>query len=99
MARPLAGGITIRCTRSRGPRGFFYLHVDRRGPVIVDVIPLGYSTGLPDETRISISTVRIVGLNRGLCSRCLALFATLTSCGLLPADDDILQRHCRHGVS
>ena len=34
-------GITIRCTRSRGPRGFFCLHVLRRGPVNVDVIPLG----------------------------------------------------------
>ena len=33
-------GITIRCTRSRGPRGFFCLQVDRRGPVIVDVILL-----------------------------------------------------------
>ena len=32
--------ITIRCTRSRGPRGFYCLQVDRRGPVIVDVIPL-----------------------------------------------------------
>ena len=32
--------ITIRCTRSRGPRGFFCLQVDRRGPVIVDVIRL-----------------------------------------------------------
>ena len=31
-------GITIRCTRSRGPRGFFCLQVDRRGPVIVAVI-------------------------------------------------------------
>ena len=33
-------GITIRCTRSRGPRGFFCLQVDRRGPVIVAVITL-----------------------------------------------------------
>ena len=32
--------ITIRCTRSRGPGGFFCLQVDRRGPVIVDVIRL-----------------------------------------------------------
>jgi len=32
--------ITIPCTRSRGPRGFFCLQVDRRGPVIVDVITL-----------------------------------------------------------
>ena len=32
--------ITIRCTRSRGPRGVFCLQVDRRGPVIVAVIPL-----------------------------------------------------------
>ena len=32
--------ITIRCTRSRGPRGFFCLQVDRRGPVIVAVITL-----------------------------------------------------------
>ena len=32
--------ITIRCTRSRGPRGSFCLQVDRRGPVIVAVIPL-----------------------------------------------------------
>ena len=30
--------ITIRCTRSRGPRGFFCLQVVRRGPVIVAVI-------------------------------------------------------------
>ena len=30
----------MRCTRSRGPRGFFCLQVDRRGSVIVDVIPL-----------------------------------------------------------
>ena len=34
--------ITIRCTRSRGPRGFFCLQVDRRGPVIVDVIHLAF---------------------------------------------------------
>ena len=27
-------------TQSRGPRGFFCLQVDRRGPVIVDVMPL-----------------------------------------------------------
>ena len=33
--------ITIRCTRSRGPRGFFCLHDVRRGPVNVAVIPLG----------------------------------------------------------
>ena len=33
-------GITIRCTRSRGPRGFFCLHVFSRGPVNVDVMPL-----------------------------------------------------------
>ena len=32
--------ITIRCTRSRGPRGFFCLQDFRRGPVNVDVIPL-----------------------------------------------------------
>ena len=32
--------ITIRCTRSRGPRGFFCLQDFRRGPVIVDVITL-----------------------------------------------------------
>ena len=31
-------GITIRCAWSRGPRGFFCLQVDRRGPVIVDVM-------------------------------------------------------------
>ena len=46
MARRLArtpvliGGITIRCTRSRGPRGFFCLHDFRRGPVNVAVIQL-----------------------------------------------------------
>ena len=34
--------ITIRCTWSRGPRGFFCLQVVRRGPVIVDVVPLGF---------------------------------------------------------
>ena len=34
------GVITIRCTRSRGPRGFFCLQVVRRGPVNVDVIRL-----------------------------------------------------------
>ena len=33
-------GITIRCTRSRGPRGFFCLHDFRRGPVNVAVITL-----------------------------------------------------------
>ena len=32
--------ITIRCTRSRGPRGFLYLHDVRRGPVNVAVIGL-----------------------------------------------------------
>ena len=32
--------ITIRCTRSRGPRGFFCLQDVRRGPVNVDVITL-----------------------------------------------------------
>ena len=32
--------ITIRCTRSRGPRGFFCLHDFRRGPVNVAVIGL-----------------------------------------------------------
>ena len=30
--------ITIRCTRSRGPRGFFCLQDVRRGPVNVDVM-------------------------------------------------------------
>ena len=30
----------MRCTRSLGPRGFFCLQVDRRGPVIADVIRL-----------------------------------------------------------
>ena len=30
--------ITIRFTRSRGPRVFFCLQVDRRGPVIVAVM-------------------------------------------------------------
>ena len=34
------GVITIRCTRSRGPRGFFCLHDFRRGPVNVAVITL-----------------------------------------------------------
>ena len=34
------GVITIRCTRSRGPRGFFCLQDVRRGPVNVDVIQL-----------------------------------------------------------
>ena len=33
-------GITIRCTRSCGPHGFFCLQVFRRGPVIADVITL-----------------------------------------------------------
>ena len=32
--------IIIRCTRSRGPRGFFCLQVFRRGPVNVAVIHL-----------------------------------------------------------
>ena len=32
--------ITIRCTRRRGPRGFFCLHDFRRGPVNVAVITL-----------------------------------------------------------
>ena len=32
--------ITIRCTRSRGPRGFFCLRGVCRGPVNVAVIPL-----------------------------------------------------------
>ena len=36
-------GITIRCTRSRGPRGFFCLQDFRRGPVIVAVISLSRS--------------------------------------------------------
>ncbi len=36
--------ITIRCTRSRGPRGFFCLQDFRRGPVIVVVIRLRYSS-------------------------------------------------------
>ena len=35
--------ITIRCTRSRGPRGFFCLQVFRRGPVNVAVITLSTS--------------------------------------------------------
>ncbi|QEG22710.1 hypothetical protein MFFC18_25930 [Mariniblastus fucicola] len=34
--------ITIRCTRSRGPRGFFCLQVFRRGPVNVAVILRSY---------------------------------------------------------
>ena len=38
--------ITIRCTRSRGPRGFFCLQVVRRGPVIVAVIPLEHCLAL-----------------------------------------------------
>ena len=32
----------MRCTRSRGSRGFFCLQVDRRAPVIVDVITLNH---------------------------------------------------------
>lgn len=40
VCTPLHGVITIRCTRSRGPRGFFCLHVFRRGPVNVDVMRL-----------------------------------------------------------
>ena len=40
QALPGNRGITIRCTQSRGPRGFFSMQVDRRGPVIVDVIRL-----------------------------------------------------------
>ena len=39
--------ITIRCTRSRGPRGFFCLHVFRRGPVNVAVIRLNQSVNEP----------------------------------------------------
>ncbi len=44
--------ITIRCTRSRGPRGFFCLHDFRRGPVNVDGI------GLSDVDRGSTSNQR-----------------------------------------
>ena len=36
------GVITIRCTRSRGPRGFFCLQDVCRGPVNVDVIQTYY---------------------------------------------------------
>ena len=36
----LIGRITIRCTRSRGPSGFFCLQDFRRGPVNVAVIGL-----------------------------------------------------------
>ena len=44
--------ITIRCTRSRGPRGFFCLQDVRRGPVNVDVI------------RLSLLMARTVKLSR-----------------------------------
>ena len=45
--------ITIRCTRSRGPRGFFCLQVFRRGPVNVAVIPLKLMLEtLPIERRV-----------------------------------------------
>ena len=37
--------ITIRCTRSRGPRGFFCLQDVRRGPVNVAVIALSSRRG------------------------------------------------------
>ena len=42
--------ITIRCTLSRGPRGFFCLHDVRRGPVNVAVIGLGADRALSDNT-------------------------------------------------
>ena len=45
--------ITIRCTRSRGPRGFFCLHVFRRGPVNVDVIPLNQQVTLKRKQNLA----------------------------------------------
>ena len=44
--------ITIRCTRSRGPRGFFCLHDVCRGPVNVAVIPL--KTKVRDLSTMSV---------------------------------------------
>ena len=53
--------ITIRCTRSRGPRGFFCLHVFRRGPVNVAVITPPQS-GMAINFRFTISTMLIATL-------------------------------------
>ena len=47
----------MRCTRSRGPRGFFCLHDFRRGPVNVAVITLSCSIArdniLADQQRLT----------------------------------------------
>ena len=42
--------ITMGCTRSRGPRGFFCLQDVRRGPVNVDVIMPGKTTFLESRS-------------------------------------------------
>ena len=49
--------ITTRCTRSRGPRGFFCLQVVRRGPVIVDVIRASRIDGV--EVGANIEKARV----------------------------------------
>ena len=58
--RWLNRGITIRCTRSRGPRGFFCLQAFRRGPVIVDVITLNQSMRFRLSTMLLSLSLAIV---------------------------------------
>ena len=48
----------MRCTRSRGPRGLFCLHVFRRGPVNAAVIRLGDQNTM----RFSIATMLLLTL-------------------------------------
>ena len=69
--------ITIRCTRSRGPRGFFCLQVNRRGPVNVDVIRLISMYSVSNESPIRF-TYRISHL------LCFAVFcaALLFACSV-----------------
>ena len=77
------GVITIRCTRSRGPRGFFCLQVDRRGPVIVDVIPLNHSK----RTMTPVAKLRI------LHGRASKLYMRRRINAAVPLANDIIRIH------
>ena len=56
--------ITIRCTRSRGPRGFFCLQDVRRGPVNVAVITLNLENDSSGETPLE-TTMMVTYTTRG----------------------------------
>ena len=68
--------ITIRCTRSRGPRGFFCLQVDRRGPVIVDVITFHARSGWRDARSVQYQTRDMLVQGDSSLARCPFWFVT-----------------------